>query len=66
MARPGLPEAKVLAELGVRRLSAGGAISQVIWNRASELAKRFLQTGDSEIVVNDGVSYSKLQALFAK
>lgn len=66
MARPGLPEAKALAKLGVRRLSAGGAISQVIWNRASELAKRFLQTGDSEIVVNDGMSYSKLQDLFTR
>lgn len=66
MARPGLPAAKVLAKLGVRRLSAGGAISQVIWNRASELAKRFLQTGDSEIVVNEGLPYSKLQDLFIK
>lgn len=65
MARPDLPGAKVLARLGVRRLSAGGAISQVIWKRASELGKRFLQTGDSEVVVNDGMSYSKLQALFA-
>ena len=66
MARPGLPEAKVLAKLGVRRLSAGGAISQVIWHHASELAKRFLQTGDSELIVKDGMSYSKLQDLFAK
>jgi 2-methylisocitrate lyase-like PEP mutase family enzyme len=66
MARPGLPEAKVLAKLGVRRLSAGGAISQVIWKHASELAKRFLQTGDSEVVVSDGMSYSKLQDLFTK
>jgi 2-methylisocitrate lyase-like PEP mutase family enzyme len=66
MARRGLPEANVLARLGVRRLSAGGAISQVIWNRAAELAKRFLQTGDSEVVVNDGMSYSKLQDLFTK
>jgi 2-methylisocitrate lyase-like PEP mutase family enzyme len=66
MARPGLPEAKALTKLGVRRLSAGGAISQVIWNHASELAKRFLQTGDSAVVVNDGMSYSKLQDLFTK
>lgn len=66
MARPGLPEAIVLAKLGVRRLSAGGAISQVIWNHASQLAKRFLQSGDSEVVVNDGMSYSKLQDLFTK
>jgi hypothetical protein len=34
MARPGLPTAKELTKLGVRRSSAGGAISQVIWNYA--------------------------------
>jgi hypothetical protein len=31
MARPGLLAAKELTKLGVRRLSAGGAISQVVW-----------------------------------
>ena len=38
MARPGLPVAKELSKLGVRRLSAGGAISQVVWNHAYDLA----------------------------
>jgi 2-methylisocitrate lyase-like PEP mutase family enzyme len=66
MARPGLLAAKELTKLGVRRLSAGGAISQVVWNQAYELAKKFLHSGDSEIVVNDGMSYSKLQGLFTK
>lgn len=66
MARPGLPAAKELTKLGVRRLSAGGAISQVVWNHAHELAKKFLHSGDSEIVVNEGISYSKLQELFTK
>jgi 2-methylisocitrate lyase-like PEP mutase family enzyme len=64
MARPGLPLANELSKLGVRRLSAGGAISQVIWNHAYDLAKRFLQSGDSDVVVQDGMSYSKLQELF--
>jgi hypothetical protein len=54
------------SKLGVRRLSAGGAISQVVWNHASELVKKFLHSGDSEIVVKDGMPYSKLQGLFTK
>jgi 2-methylisocitrate lyase-like PEP mutase family enzyme len=66
MARPGLPTAKELTKLGVRRLSAGGAISQVVWNHAFELAKEFLHSGDSAVVVGDGMSYSKLQSLFTK
>jgi 2-methylisocitrate lyase-like PEP mutase family enzyme len=64
MARPGLPAAKELIKLGVRRLSAGGAISQVIWNHAYDLAKIFLQSGDSHVVVENGMAYSKLQELF--
>ena len=66
MARPGLPTAKDLTKLGVRRLSAGGAISQAVWNHAFELAKKFLHSGDSEVVVKDGMPYSKLQGLFTK
>jgi hypothetical protein len=66
MAWPGLPSAKELSKLGVRRLSSGQTISQVIWNHASGLAKSFLETGDSEAVTTNGMGYSKLQGLFAK
>jgi len=66
MARPGLPVAKELTKLGVRRLSAGGAISQVIWNQTYDLAKSFLQSGDSQVVIKNGMSYSKLQELFTR
>jgi 2-methylisocitrate lyase-like PEP mutase family enzyme len=66
MARPGLPIAKELSKLGVRRLSAGGAISQVVWNHAYDLAKLFLQSGDSHVVVTNGMPYSKLQELFVR
>jgi 2-methylisocitrate lyase-like PEP mutase family enzyme len=65
MAWPGLPTAKELSKLGVRRLSSGQTIAQVIWNHAAELAKGFLETGDSAIV-SGGMGYSKLQGLFAK
>ena len=66
MARPGLPSAKELAKLGARHLSAGGAISQVIWNHTYDLAKLFLQAGDSHIVVKSGMPYSNLQELFTR
>jgi hypothetical protein len=66
MARPGLPTAKELTKLGVRRSSAGGAISQVIGIMPFELARKFLHSGDSEVVVEDGRSYSKLQGLFRR
>ena len=66
MARLGLPLAKELTKLGVRRLSAGGAISQVVWSHAFDLAKIFLQSGDSHVVVANGMSYSRLQVLFVR
>jgi 2-methylisocitrate lyase-like PEP mutase family enzyme len=66
MARLGLPLAEELTKLGVRRLSAGGAISQVVWNHAFDLAKIFLQSGDSHVVVANGMSYSRLQVLFVR
>lgn len=66
MARPGLPAADKLSRLGVRRLSAGGAIAQTVWNHAAAAAKRFLETGDSGGVSKDGMAYSKLQSLFTR
>ena len=66
MAWPSLPSANELSKLGVRRLSSGTAIPQVLWNHAAELAKNFLETGDSRLVSKDGMAYSKLQGLFAK
>ncbi len=66
MALPGLSVAKELSKLNVRRLSAGAAISQVIWNHALDLAKLFLQSGDSSVVVTNGMAYSKLQGLFTR
>jgi 2-methylisocitrate lyase-like PEP mutase family enzyme len=66
MAWPELPSAIELSKLGVRRLSSGQTISQAVWNHAAELAKKFLETGDSRILSKDGMAYSKLQGLFAK
>lgn len=64
MAMPGLADAATLGKLGVRRLSAGGAISQILLNQAKTLAQDFLQNGESGALGN-GLSYVEIQQLFA-
>jgi GNAT superfamily N-acetyltransferase len=54
-----------LGKLGVRRLSAGAGIPQVLWNHAARLARAFLDTGDSQPIVEDYMAHAKLQELFA-
>jgi 2-methylisocitrate lyase-like PEP mutase family enzyme len=66
MAYPGLPPAKELKKLGVKRLSSGTVIPQVIWSRVAELAKGFLATGDSKPLFNNSMAYGKLQKLFTR
>jgi 2-methylisocitrate lyase-like PEP mutase family enzyme len=66
MAVPGLPPAKALAALGVRRLSAGSVLSQMVWQRFAELAGSFLASGDSLLLSKDAMEYGRLQSLFAK
>ncbi|RKP47828.1 isocitrate lyase/PEP mutase family protein [Pararobbsia silviterrae] len=64
MALPGLADAETLGRLGVRRLSAGGAISQVVFGTVQELAKNFLQSGRSDAIVANALPYSTIQRLF--
>ena len=66
MAYPGLPPAKELKKLGVRRLSSGTAIPQMIWSRVAELAKNFLGTGDSKPLFKNSMAYGTLQKLFTR
>jgi len=65
MAYPGLPSAKELKKLGVRRLSSGTGIPQTIWSSVAELANGFLTTGDSKPLFKTSMPYGKLQGLFA-
>jgi 2-methylisocitrate lyase-like PEP mutase family enzyme len=65
LACPGLPKAADLAKLGVRRLSAGPAISQVVWQRIVKLTELFLATADSELFAKDSMAHAELQKLFA-
>jgi 2-methylisocitrate lyase-like PEP mutase family enzyme len=64
MAWPGLPAAAELAQLGVRRLSAGSGISQALWGRAAALAADFLKSGKSEPLGEGAMAYPAINALF--
>jgi 2-methylisocitrate lyase-like PEP mutase family enzyme len=64
MAWPGLPAAAELAQLGVRRLSAGSGISQALWGRAAALATNFLKHGKSEPLGEGAMAYPEINALF--
>ena len=66
MAWPGLAASDALSKLGVRRLSAGSGISQMLWGQAEKLAKDFLEHGRSETMAEGAMSYAQLQALFAE
>ncbi|SPB14422.1 PEP phosphonomutase [Caballeronia novacaledonica] len=65
MAFPGLPDAATLGKLGVRRLSAGSAISQVLLGRAKAMTQDFLAHGRSESLDDNPLSYAEIQRLFA-
>jgi 2-methylisocitrate lyase-like PEP mutase family enzyme len=65
MAWPGLATAAELGRLGVRRLSAGSGIAQMLWGHAGRLARDFLDTGRSESMDEGAMPYTQVQALFA-
>lgn len=64
MAIPGLADAVQLGEWGVRRLSAGGAIAQIMWRETSRVTREFLDSGRSAVVTTDGMPYQEIQGLF--
>jgi len=63
MAWPDLPDATELNKLGVKRLSAGSAISQIVWKNATDIATDFLNTGNSGPLMKDNLDYSFMQSL---
>jgi 2-methylisocitrate lyase-like PEP mutase family enzyme len=65
MVWPGLAPSAELGALGVRRLSAGPAISRIIWERAAKMAGDFLDTGRSEPMFDQAMPHAQLQGLFA-
>jgi 2-methylisocitrate lyase-like PEP mutase family enzyme len=66
LAWPELPPASRLAELGVRRLSAGSSIAQAAWGRARERTRAFLADGRSDGMFEGAMLYPEINALFAK
>ncbi|MDR5823705.1 isocitrate lyase/phosphoenolpyruvate mutase family protein [Caballeronia sp. LZ043] len=64
MALPGLPDAATLGRLGVRRLSAGSGIAQVVLGRSKAMAADFLAHGRSEALDDTPLPYGEIQGLF--
>ncbi|MDI1327355.1 MAG: isocitrate lyase/phosphoenolpyruvate mutase family protein [Brevundimonas sp.] len=63
LAYPGLPDAKTLEGLGVRRLSAGSGIVGAIWGRAAALTEGFLADGRSEPLGEGALGWGEVNAL---
>lgn len=64
MAVPRLADAASLGKLGVRRLSAGSGISQVVLGKAKAIAQDFLESGRCEALDNDPLPYAEIQDPF--
>lgn len=63
LAFPGLPDAKTLEALGVRRLSAGSGIVGAALGRAAALARGFLEDGRSAPLMEGALGWGELNAL---
>lgn len=64
MARAGLPPLQALADLGVRRLSAGSGLAQLAWGTVARAAQGFLADGASEPLLAGAADYAAINALF--
>ena len=63
LARAGLPPAAELAALGVRRLSAGSGIAEVLYGKTAVVASAFLQHGASGPLADGAMAYAQINAL---
>jgi 2-methylisocitrate lyase-like PEP mutase family enzyme len=66
MLLPGLPNAEMLHQHGVRRLSAGSALAQAAMGHAVRLASEFLAGNGEAMFGEPGVDYGTMNALFAR
>jgi 2-methylisocitrate lyase-like PEP mutase family enzyme len=66
MAWPDLADAEELGKLGVRRLSAGSGIFQVLYGKAESIALDFHKNGQSSPIFEAAMPYAQLQSLFSK
>ena len=65
LAMPGLPKADHLANLGVKRLSAGTGVSKTIWATVAKTAKAFLTHGDFNAFNIEATPANDLQTMFS-
>ncbi len=63
---PKLPPVSELAALGVRRVSAGGAITQAVYGLARRATTELLEKGIDGGLFDAPATYAELNALFAK
>lgn len=63
LAFPGLPDARTLEGLGVRRLSAGSGIVRATWGRAAALTEGFLADGRSEPLGEGALGWGEVNGL---
>lgn len=63
LAWPGLAPASTLAALGVRRLSAGSGMAQVVFGRIAALAAAFMRDGASDPLAEGAMLYGEINAL---
>lgn len=65
MALPSLPPLAELNALGVKRLSAGIAISIAVLGEAQRLARAFLESGNSpDLFTSNTLNYQAMNAMF--
>ena len=62
----GLPPASDLDAWGVKRLSAGSGLAQMLWGYAATLTRDFLENGRSETLTGSAMPYPDIQALFTR
>lgn len=63
---PGLPPVAELQSLGVRRVSAGSAITQSAYGLAKRAATRLLKEGRYDVLMERTMTHPELNALFAE
>lgn len=66
MARPGLPPAAELAQLGVRRLSAATGVAAAAWAAVRAATEAFLENGDSDVLAQQAGAPFNYNTLFVK
>lgn len=64
MARPVLPSLPELAALGVRRLSAGSALPEALFEITRQRSREFLSSGNSAAMTAGLMPYGEINALF--